>query len=161
MRPEWELSLSFHFHLKCIKEFKTWHFFFLYDFSCGMNFGAKWVWVFQKLPIFWEFYIQKSREFVQNGEKNKKQSVSDNSVGGNALMKRERAEKNSQIGLSCQEEYSNSSNHASSIWWAEKPLGIHGTTWLQWQKTTSDFTPVSQELESEAIMGTGSCKLDS
>lgn len=78
----------------------------------------------------------------------------------------ERWEENGQVVSSEQElyTYSNSNNHTLQPWWAEKHLRTHNTSnldvnELQQQKTTQGSTPVSQEQESEAAVGSGSVNL--
>ncbi len=44
------------------------------------------VWVFQKLLICWDFHMQPSLGFTENGSKKKKYPVSSSCVDENALM---------------------------------------------------------------------------
>jgi len=44
------------------------------------------VWVFKKLLIYWDFHVQPSLEFIENGPTKRKYSVSGSCVDENALL---------------------------------------------------------------------------
>ncbi len=67
----------------------------LRDFERGMVVGARLVWVFQKLLIYWDFHAQPSLEFTENGLKKRKYPVSGGCVDENALLM---SEENGQTG---------------------------------------------------------------
>lgn len=108
------------------------------------------MWVFQKLPMSWDFHTWQSLEFTQKGVKN-------NNLRGVTVLWVEmhcwwgRSEKNGQTGLSWKEVYSNSTNYSLQLFWTEK----HFTPWtLRLDGWTGS------EQESEATVYTDS-NLDS
>ncbi len=85
------------------------------------------VWLFQKLLIYWNFHKQLSLGFTENGLKKRKYPVSGSSVGKNGSHWCQRSEENGQTGLSWEKGNSNSNNHSYklSMYYVEEHLWTH------------------------------------